>query len=58
MGRDVNFAFRMEKLAASLGILLLTSAAGKAKLGSLVKCEPAGTHELKGFEGKHEFFSC
>ena len=58
MGRDVNFAFRMEKLAASLGIWLLTSAAGKAKLGSLVKCEPAGAHELKGFEGKHEFFSC
>ena len=58
MGKDVNFVFRMEKLAASLGILLLTSAAGKAKLGSLVKCEPAGAHELKGFEGKHEFFSC
>jgi class 3 adenylate cyclase len=58
MGKDVNFVFRMEKLAASLGILLLTSAAGKAKLRSLVKCEPAGAHELKGFEGKHEFFSC
>ena len=58
MGKDVNFVFRMEKLAASLGILLLTSAAGKEKLGSLVKCEPAGAHELKGFEGKHEFFSC
>ena len=58
MGKDVNFVFRMEKLAGSLGILLLTSDAGKAKLGSLMKCEPAGAHELKGFEGKHEFFSC
>jgi adenylate cyclase len=58
MGKDVNFAFRMEKLAASLGILLLTSSAAKAKLGSLVKYEPAGAHELKGFDGKHEFFSC
>ena len=58
MGKDVNFVFRMEKLAASLGILLLASRAGKAKLGSLVKCESAGVHELKGFEGKHEFFSC
>jgi adenylate cyclase len=58
MGKDVNFVFRMEKLAGSLGILVLTSAAGKAKLGSLVKCEPVGAHELKGFEGKHEFFSC
>jgi adenylate cyclase len=57
MGKDVNFVFRMEKLAASLGVLLLTSAAGKGKLGSLTKCEPVGAHELKGFEGKHEFFS-
>src|SRR6266496_5932132 len=58
MGKDVNFVFRMEKLAGSLGISLLTSAAGKDKLGSLIKCEPAGAHELKGFEGKHEFYSC
>ena len=58
MGKDVNFVFRMEKLAGSLGILLLTSAAGKSKLGSLIKTEPAGSHELKGFEGKYEFFSC
>src|ERR1700731_1508540 len=58
MGKDVNFVFRMEKLAGSLKILLLTSAAGKDKLGSLITTEPAGAHELKGFEGKHEFFSC
>ncbi len=58
MGKDVNFVFRMEKLAASLGILLLTSATGKSKLESLMKCEPAGVHELKGFEGEFEFFSC
>jgi adenylate cyclase len=57
MGKDVNFVFRMERLAASLSILVLTSAAGKEKLGSLIKCDPAGAHELKGFEGKHEFFS-
>lgn len=58
MGKEVNFVFRMEKLAGSLAISLLTSAAGKAKLGSLIKCEPAGAHELKGFEGKQEFFTC
>src|SRR5947207_10226334 len=58
MGKDVNFVFRMEKLAGSLGILLLTSAAGKEELGPLMKCQPVGAHELKGFEGKHEFFSC
>lgn len=58
MGKEVNFVFRMEKLAGSLGILVLTSAAGKAKLASLINCEPAGAHELKGFEGQHEFFKC
>jgi adenylate cyclase len=58
MGKEVNFVFRMEKLAGSLGIQVLTSAVGQSKLKSLIKCEPAGAHELKGFEGKHEFFSC
>jgi len=58
MGKDVNFVFRMEKLAGSLKISLLTSAAGKGKLGSLMEYKAAGAHELKGFEGKHEFFSC
>jgi adenylate cyclase len=58
MGKEVNFVFRMEKLAGSLGIAVLTSAAGQSKLKSLINCEPAGAHELKGFEGKHEFFSC
>jgi adenylate cyclase len=58
MGKDVNFVFRMEKLAGSLGIALLTSAAGKSKLSSLINCEPAGSHELKGFDGNYEFFGC
>src|SRR5581483_3184153 len=51
MGKEVNFVFRMEKLAGSLGIPVLTSAAGQSKLSELIKCEPAGAHELKGFEG-------
>ena len=57
MGKDVNFVFRMEKLAGSLGIPFLTSAAGQAKLKSQVTFTPVGAHELKGFEGKHELFS-
>jgi adenylate cyclase len=58
MGKDVNFVFRMEKLAGFLGIAVLTSASGKEKLNDFVKAESAGAHELKGFEGKHEFFAC
>jgi len=58
MGKDVNFVFRMEKLAGLLGISLLTSAAANAKLASFIPAEHAGNHELKGFEGQYEFFSC
>jgi adenylate cyclase len=58
MGKEVNFVFRMEKLAGSLGIAVLTSAAGQSKLKSLIECEPAGSYDLKGFEGEHEFYSC
>jgi len=58
MGKDVNFVFRMEKLAGSLGISLLTSAAANAKLAPFIRAEPTGNHELKGFEGQFEFFSC
>src|ERR1700719_2546133 len=48
MGKEVNFVFRMEKLAGSLGISVLTSDAGKARLGAMMKCESAGAHEVKG----------
>jgi class 3 adenylate cyclase len=58
IGKEVIFVFRMEKLAGSLGILLLASEAAKTKLGSLLKCEPAGVHHPKGFEGEYEFFKC
>jgi class 3 adenylate cyclase len=58
MGKEVIFVFRMEKLAGSLGIRLLASAAARTRLGSALACEPAGGHELKGFEGTFEFFKC
>jgi adenylate cyclase len=58
MGKDVNFVFRMEKLAGSLGISLIASVEAHSKLGELMKGELAGRHELKGFEGKYDFFSC
>lgn len=56
IGKEVIFVFRMEKLAGSLGIHLLASAAAKEKLGDAIVCAEAGRHELKGFEGAFEFF--
>jgi adenylate cyclase len=56
IGKEVIFVFRMEKLAGSLGIHLLASAAAQEKLGGTIPSQPAGSHELKGFEGRFEFF--
>lgn len=56
IGKEVIFVFRMEKLAGSLGIHLLASAAAHEKLGEAMAAQPAGSHELKGFEGKFDFF--
>src|ERR1700704_3080124 len=58
IGKEVIFVFRMEKLAGSLGIYLIGSAGAKAKLEPLMKCDPAGSHQLKGFEGEFKFFKC
>ena len=58
MGKEVNFVFRMEKLAGQLGVYRLLSDAARVKLAKLVTTEALGGHELKGFEGKYEFSSC
>jgi class 3 adenylate cyclase len=58
IGREVIFVFRMEKLAGLLGVNLLASEPARTKLGALVQCEPAGSYDLKGFEGPFEFFKC
>src|SRR5213595_277956 len=56
IGKEVIFVFRMEKLAGSLGIHLLASAAAQKKLGDALPAQPAGSHEMKGFEGRFDFF--
>jgi len=56
IGKEVIFVFRMEKLGGSLGIHLLASEAAQKKLGDLLPAQPAGSHELKGFDGRFEFF--
>ncbi|PYJ08134.1 MAG: hypothetical protein DMF06_13575 [Verrucomicrobia bacterium] len=58
IGKEIIFVFRMEKLAGSLGISLMASEPAKVKLEPLMKCDPAGSHALKGFEGEFQFFKC
>lgn len=55
-GPEVNFAFRMEKLAGSLGERFLISAAAAQACKELWSLEAAGDHTLSGFEGTFRFF--
>jgi adenylate cyclase len=56
MGAEVNFAFRLEKLAASLGEMCGLSDAARSKLEGLISSPRFGDFELKGFAGKRAFF--
>jgi adenylate cyclase len=57
MGSEVNLAFRLEKLAGSLGEECGISDSAHAKLNELLPCRSLGDHELKGFEGTRPFFA-
>lgn len=56
-GREVNFTFRMEKLASRLQQSGLLSQAARDRLGSQLEYADAGTHPLDGFEGSFSFFT-
>jgi class 3 adenylate cyclase len=56
-GNEVNFVFRMEKLAASLGESRLLSEPALAELKPLLPTIEAGHHAVHGFEGQFPFFS-
>ena len=57
MGGEVNLIFRLEKLAGSLGEPCCLSETAHTKLNGLVAARTLGEFELKGFEGKYEFFA-
>jgi class 3 adenylate cyclase len=54
-GREVHFAFRMEKLAGALGHLRLLSEPAWARLSKLIETQDAGSHPLRGVEGDYRF---
>ncbi|CAN5503425.1 hypothetical protein BH20VER1_BH20VER1_18490 [soil metagenome] len=56
MGREVNLVFRLEGLGRSLREPCGFSGAAREKLAEFVVTRSLGEHELKGFEGKREFF--
>ncbi|MCX8157768.1 MAG: adenylate/guanylate cyclase domain-containing protein [Verrucomicrobiae bacterium] len=57
IGPDVNYVFRMEKVASQLKELCLLSAPAAALLYPAAECRSVGRHPLHGFEGDFEFFA-
>ena len=55
-GAEVNFAFRMEKLAGSLGEQFLISEAAATPCRERWALADVGAHTLSGFEGSFRFF--
>jgi len=57
IGPEVNFIFRLEKLASQLGLSFCLSSAAHDRLGSFVPASAVdGEHELKGSPGRHRCF--
>jgi adenylate cyclase len=54
-GGEVNFVFRMEKLAAALGQHSLISGPARALLASRLRLTDAGRHAVPGFDGEYQF---
>ena len=57
LGQDLNFLFRMERLAATQGFPHLISQAARSEMRELREGQCVGSFPLKGFEGKHSFFT-
>jgi class 3 adenylate cyclase len=55
LGRDVNFAFRMEKIAGQAGVGRMLSLAAHEKLSPDQTCQEIGPYEVNGFPGTFVF---
>ncbi|HXJ58741.1 MAG TPA: adenylate/guanylate cyclase domain-containing protein [Verrucomicrobiae bacterium] len=57
MGAEVNFVFRMEKLAAHLAVPCLLSESVQDRLKQLVPVQEHGRHPVQSFEGEFPFYT-
>lgn len=58
IGAEVNFIFRLERLASTLGVRCCLSASAHRLLSPFIATERLeGDHEVKGFPGRHHLFS-
>ena len=57
MGSEVNFAFRMEKLAGGLGVTALLSLPAHELIRNVLPTTAHGRHPVPSFEGEFDFFT-
>jgi len=57
MGTEVNFVFRMEKLASNLAVPCLLSEGAHKRLKHLVPSQEHGRHAVQSFEGDFPFYA-
>ena len=57
IGKEINFAYRMEKIAGGLKLPRMLSRPAKDALGDGVATRPVGAQAIKGFQGSYEFFA-
>jgi adenylate cyclase len=58
IGQDLNFLFRLERLAAENKFSSIISEEANSHLGSLLETESLGSFPIKGFQGEHSVFGC
>lgn len=56
LGQDLNFLFRMERLAAAENFPSVISQEARTELAPLWEAQSLGAFPLKGFEGEYELF--
>ena len=58
IGQDLNFLFRLERLAAENNFPSILSDTAYSHLESMLDAQPLGCFPIKGFQGKHSVFGC
>jgi adenylate cyclase len=58
LGHDLNFLFRIERVAAANGFPIVLSETAYSQIGSLLGAQPLGSFPVKGLEGEHSLFGC
>jgi adenylate cyclase len=56
LGQDLNFLFRIERVAASNGLPFVLSEAANARIGAVLGTQALGAFPMKGLEGEYPLF--